>query len=107
VPEFTETGPEAVDFPEQPTPPGLTAKGIPGAWVVQVGSFRDRSKADSLTQNLIGDGYKAYMRSGKSAGAPMYRVFVGPDVLKSKSLEYKKAVDRKYRVKSLVRQFEP
>lgn len=93
--------------PEKSAPPRLTEEGIPEAWVLQVGSFREHTRAEVLMGNLRKDGFKAYIRSQQVGGAPVHRVFVGPDILKANALADKKTVDSKYGVNSLVRKFEP
>jgi len=93
--------------PEPSEPPRLSEQGIPVSWVLQVGSFRERDKATTLTENLRKQGYKAYLRSSTASGKSLHRVFIGPYVLKDKALADKSAVDRKYSVSSLLRKFEP
>ncbi len=48
------------------------------AWVVQVASFGDRSKADALSSKLAGKGYRA--RVVKNGDA--WKVVVGPELQK-------------------------
>ncbi|MGV6807091.1 MAG: SPOR domain-containing protein [bacterium] len=91
----------------QPVPPKLTEQGIPEAWVIQVGSFKDSTKAEELNAALIADGYKSYIREVTVAGAPMKRVFVGPKIRKSNALEEKAAIDKKYGIEAIVLKFQP
>ncbi|PHS76247.1 MAG: hypothetical protein COB19_00080 [Porticoccus sp.] len=88
-------------------PPGLTDEGVAEAWVLQVGSFRDAEKAQSLLKQLLAEGYSAYVRHQKGDAGELNRVFVGPKVLKSKLMEDKAAIDKKYGVNALMLHFDP
>lgn len=87
--------------------PALSPEGLPAGWVLQVGSFRDKSAAENLVARLIGDGYRAFIREKKSEKGTHRRVYVGPKLLKSKLLQEKKAIDKTYGVDSLLIRFEP
>lgn len=104
-----EISQEAETEDESPAlqPPGLTDEGVAGAWVLQVGSFRDAEKAQSLLEQLLAEGYSAYVRDQKGDAGELNRVFVGPKVLKSKLVEDKAAIDKKYGVNALVLRFDP
>jgi len=91
----------------QDQPAGLNAEGIPNAWIVQVASFSDVEKAQTLTQQLLVDGYKAYKRKVVISGVVNYRIYVGPKVSKVTMLEQKKAIEQKYKLKTLMLVFEP
>lgn len=95
---------EAAPAPDAPT---LTAEGLPEAWVLQVGSFRDRAGADALEQRLLDAGHDAYVRTARSGGDNVHRVFVGPRVERNKLLEEKRTIDPEFGVDSLVLRFEP
>ncbi len=87
--------------------PALSPEGIPVAWVLQIGSFRDKAKAKALLDGLLKDGYKAFIREKKDKAGSLSRVFVGPLVLKKKLVQQKSAIDKKYRVDALLVHFEP
>ena len=86
---------------------GLNAEGIPKAWLVQVGGFRERDKAEKLMDSLRGDGYKAFIRSGPSSNGMLHRVFVGPKIEKQRAIDAKAAIDKKYQLESILVRFEP
>jgi DedD protein len=48
------------------------------AWVIQLGSFKDKNNAERLTNSLRAKGYKAFTFETKSNGQT--RVYVGPEV---------------------------
>jgi DedD protein len=87
--------------------PTLNTKGLPDAWVVQVGSFQTQSRADQLKEALLKQDYKAYTRGVKTSKGDFYRVFVGPYIDKSRALSAKKSVDKQYKLTSQVVTFSP
>ncbi|MBQ0713047.1 MAG: SPOR domain-containing protein [Porticoccus sp.] len=87
--------------------PALSPEGLPVAWVLQVGSFRDSDSAKTLLKNLLEDGYKAFVREKKEDTGTLSRIFVGPDVLKKKLVKEKTAIDKKYGVDAILVRFEP
>jgi len=91
----------------QDQPSGLNAEGIPFAWVVQVASFGDVDKAQAMTEQLMADGYKAYRRRVVVTGEVNYRIYVGPKVSKQTMLAEKRAIEQKYKLKTLLLVFEP
>ncbi len=76
----TDVVPPAVEqepvIPE--TEPRLTTQGIPEGWSVKLGTFSDRSNAESLVASLILENYKAYSRPVQSGTQTMLAVYVGP-----------------------------
>ena len=86
---------------------GLNADGVPKAWLIQVGGFKDLAKADLLVKNLKSDGYKAFMQTGSSSSGQLHRVFVGPKIEKKAALKEKSAIDKKYQLESILVRFEP
>ncbi len=99
--------PEKVEMTLKDEKPALSSEGIPVAWVLQIGSFRDKAKAKALLEDLLKDGYKAFIREKKDANGSLSRVFVGPLVLKKKLVQQKSAIDKKYRVDAILVHFEP
>lgn len=87
--------------------PSLSSDGIPVSWVLQVGSFRDKTAANDLVNSLLKDDYRAFIREKKDSKGILSRVFVGPKVLKKKLVQEKSAIDKKYSVDSLLIRFEP
>ena len=63
---------------DQQDRPRLDGNGIPVSFVVQVGTFKRWSNADSLRDKLIEKELKAYTRPTTSVSGGPYQVFVGP-----------------------------
>ena len=53
-------------------------------WVVQLGSFRHGKNVEQLLDKLEKAGYRAFSRPIETRSGPLTKVFVGPDVSKSK-----------------------
>ncbi len=87
--------------------PRLTKHGLPEAWVIQVGSFKDKSNAEELRERLISVSYKAFVRAADVEGVKKYRVFVGPKGVKNKLLADQRAIDKQFGIKSWLVKFEP
>lgn len=92
---------------EQMEPSGLTEDGVPRAWVLQVASFADLAKSRELSSRLLADGHRTYVRSATKDGNAVHRVYVGPFIGKQDALDTRRAVEKKYRVETLVLRFEP
>lgn len=109
-PEETFFQPAVEPTPEEsrdPAPPALNKEGVPDAWVIQVGSFSERTKAESLSNRLKQDGHKSYVEPVKLSQGQMYRVFIGPNILKKDALDVQQRVEEKYRVQTILRKIEP
>lgn len=101
-----QKNPDAQSLLKQESP-GLNDEGLPVAWILQVASFTDSDKAESLTNKLLADQYQAYSRASTVKGKTTYRVYVGPKILKQDMLGEKSAIEQKYKLKTLLLRFEP
>lgn len=63
------------------------------AWVIQLGSFREKHNVDRLIKKLQRNGYTAFSRPIKTSHGNLIKVFVGPEL--SKSLLEKKLLTLK------------
>lgn len=87
--------------------PALSHEGIPIAWVLHVGSFREKSAARSLSKKLISNGHKSYIRDSSDSSGIMSRVFIGPKIIKEKLIAKKAVLDKEYGFNSHMMLFEP
>ena len=53
-------------------------------WVVQLGSFRHKKNVNELLNVLDKAGYRAFSRPVQTSSGTLTKVFVGPDLQKSK-----------------------
>lgn len=82
----------------------LDARGLPVAWVVQVGSFSSGANAEKLQKKLQDKGYKAYTQTG--AGG-VVRVYVGPKLSRERAEAQRDAINKGFKLKSIVVRFPP
>jgi DedD protein len=69
------------------------------AWVVQVASFSERSKALKLRDRLRKSGYTAFVESVSMSKGTLYRVRVGPVVKREKADSLRKKIIKEFKIK--------
>lgn len=88
--------------------PNLDKQGLPVAWTLQLASFSKKGNAEALQKKLVNNGYKSYLRTVfNSKGAPIVRVYVGPDLQISKIKALQRALQAELDLKGLVVRFKP
>lgn len=73
----SDAGPVSASEPENADETSIKRSVAPGAWVVQVASFRKESNARALARALAGH-FTAYYTAAEIDGKTWYRVRVGP-----------------------------
>ena len=100
-PAADTTDPAATETAAEPEPVADAAgaevetAGLTG-WVVQVGSF-SRKNADNLNETLRAEGYPSYVVDEPVTakdGSLLYRVRIGPEVLRSEALKLKAEIKK-------------
>lgn len=81
--------------------PALDQEQVPVAWTLQLASFRDEANARSLRKELVAAGYKVYIRHGPD----MVRVFVGPDLQRSRLEQLQARLKRDYSLEGMIVRF--
>ena len=105
--------PDPVEDVEEPeasasqSKPQLDTRGLPIAWVIQVGSFADEKNGQALKSNLQKQGYKAYTETVKTESGETTRVFIGPMVSKAQSVAEKNKIDKAFDLKSKIIPYVP
>ena len=97
-----DADPEQPEIAAEPEPVANAAVAEAGTagltgWVVQVGSF-SRKNADSLNARLRAEGYPSYVVDEPVTakdGSLLYRVRIGPEVLRSEALKLKAEIKKK------------
>lgn len=74
------------------------------AWVVQMGSFRDKANARHLADKLRSAGYKAFMHEAKSGAT---RVFIGPEFKQTSAMKLSSDVERDTKMRGIVVIYKP
>jgi len=64
------------------------------AWVVQLGSFSSEANANALNKKLRKAGYTAFVEPLKQKSGVIYRVRVGPELLRSNALALQKKLKK-------------
>lgn len=85
--------------------PRLNEKGVPNAWVIQVGSFQSEKRALELKDKLLTDDHRAYSRPVTTSKGQFFRVFIGPYIDKRQAVEAKAKVDKQYKLRSQIVRF--
>jgi len=107
-PPIFEPKEPAVVENEIPVPsPRLTQQGVPEGWLIQVASLSLKKSADLLVSRLQADNYSAYWTLANTEQGERYRVFVGPQIDKSRAEKAKVAIDSAYKVTSRLVRFNP
>lgn len=104
--------PEPVPVPE----PAPTATPVPTPaeeapqepkWAVQVGAFANPGNAKARRDELVADGYAAFLSSAKRQGEVSTRVGVGPFINRDDALRLKAELDERYEIAAVVVGFSP
>lgn len=72
------------------------------AWVVQLGSFGEHENADKLNKKLREMGFTAFVEPLSQTNEIIYRVRVGPELLRSDAEELQKALNEKIQIQGIV-----
>jgi DedD protein len=88
----------------QSTPSNIEA--LPESWVIQVASFVEYNKALKLKDKLKMKGYNANLKRVNTSLGSRVRVFVGPELSKSKIKTLKNDIDKSFKVDSMITRFK-
>lgn len=90
-----------------PETPQLDERGLPVAWVLQVVALANQQRAESLRDQLLEQGHKAFVRTLQRDGNTLYRVYIGPRFEREALLSVKREVDAQYQVNATVTRYLP
>ncbi len=103
-----DTAPDSVDVIAPAVPPVTEEDGFLKAWVLQMATFTGRENAEKLEKRLKKAGYSAHTEPvRRDDGAILYQVFVGPEVRQEDLKAIKPALDKRYKVSSIIVRFRP
>lgn len=107
--QLPEAGSEnnAPDTAAVPEDPGLDDKGLPRAWVLQLGAFQEERNALELRDRLVAAGHRAFVQHSADAEPVAYRVFVGPKMTRDQLSAAQRELEREFEIKPLVVPFAP
>jgi len=66
------------------------------AWVVQIGSFKQKDNAFKLVKELQADGFRAFVEPLNNASGVSHRVRIGPELTLDKAKHIRDRVAKKY-----------
>ena len=93
--------PQPAVEPESEQPPPATRPPLSG-WVIQAGSFSNRSNADKLTQQLRNKGFSAFVEQAEVQGKTVARVLVGPEADRRLAEQLMARLNRELKASKLV-----
>ena len=85
---------------------GLTDKGLPHTWILQVGSFVEKPKAEILLEQLVDKGFKAFIAPAVIDGEDHFRVLVGPKIDRRRVTADRDNIDLMFKTKSIVLKYK-
>ena len=75
------------------------------AWVVQLGSFSNKDNADALVKTIRDGGYPGYVETINNASGLIYRVRVGPDLLKSDAEKIQVELKKQLKLEGIIQRY--
>jgi DedD protein len=100
----TEPAADAAPAATGPAQPPPTSRGDLGltAWVVQLGSFTNETNAEALNQELRGAGFTAFVESIRQGGSVVYRVRVGPELVRADAEALQQQLRAKLKLEGII-----
>ena len=77
------------------------------AWTVQIAAFSQLKNAKALQSTLISKSYMAYVESDVSGKKPLYRVFVGPELRRSRAKIIQQALKKEFKLAGMIKTYHP
>jgi len=93
--------PAIEEGPDKTSTPRIAEVGIT-AWVVQLGSFGREENADKLNKRLREMGYTAFVEPLNQSNRTIYRVRVGPELLRSDAVDLQKVLNEKIQLQGII-----
>lgn len=97
----------AQDFTKAASMPAKTAEPVTKAWVVQLGTFSQKNRAEMLVKRLQAQGYASYTYDVAQGSKQYTRVYVGPEIQRTKAEALKKDLADKYKLQGRIVPFNP
>lgn len=77
------------------------------AWVVQMGSFKDKANARHLADKLRAAGFKAFIHEVKSPKGERTRVWVGPESQQASAAKLSDQIEQQFKMRGILVNFKP
>ena len=88
--------------PEKPAAAPAKASKPPSGWVVQVGTFADKSNAETTLARLRASGFDSFTEETRLGGKTMYRVRVGPEIQRDRAEAQRAEILAKFKLEGQV-----
>lgn len=105
--DFAETQIATVTVDKVETPKAAQGQFESSAWVLRLGTFRNKPNVDALLSKLEEAGFTTFVKPVEAKAGTLYRVFVGPELEKSKLEKAQKTLKELTGLNGKVTQFEP
>ncbi|WP_019025739.1 SPOR domain-containing protein [Colwellia piezophila] len=77
------------------------------AWVIHLGSFRDKSNVEQLLKKLRANGYIVFTKPIKTKQGTLTKVIIGPELIKSVMIKKIPALKKLTDIQGKIASFEP
>ncbi|OGT53293.1 MAG: hypothetical protein A3E84_01610 [Gammaproteobacteria bacterium RIFCSPHIGHO2_12_FULL_42_13] len=77
------------------------------SWVIQLGSFKNKTNAVHLVDHLRNNGYKAFIQTAASAFGETTRVYVGPELKQTAAKDLADRLEQDMHLHGIVISFKP
>lgn len=77
------------------------------AWVIQIGSFKDKANALRMVNQLRANGYRAFIQKISTALGENTRVFVGPENKRTHAHELATRIENDLHIRGIVISYKP
>jgi DedD protein len=85
--------------------PGLDAEGLPEAWSIRLGLFGETANADTLVNELLRQGYRAYTNLMSTSQGNLTAVLVGPVMTYTDAESLRTELSNNFNVDALIVDF--
>ncbi len=85
----------------------INPSALNNAWVVQLGSFKDKTNAVRLVNRLRTNGYPAFIQKVTTAFGEHTRVYVGPQDKKESAKALAQKLEDEFYVRAIVISYKP
>lgn len=99
--------PSLAEARESLSAPAMDEDGLPIAYSLQVATLAELAGAETLRDELISSGYKAYLKRLRRNDRTLFRVLVGPKYQRSDLEKIKDAIDPAWKVDSMIIRYLP
>ncbi len=76
-------------------------------WVVQIGSYKDKTNALRIVNQLRSSGYRAFIQDASTAFEDTTRVYVGPERKRTNALALADRLQNEMKVKGIIVSYKP